>query len=210
MRTFRMNAVPLMRPTLPRLLLPAFLLATLAGCSTTRSCGGNEEYLQAVERPPLSVPADVALTERASPMAIPAVAPDPVKLDPQPRCLDEPPQYFARQGTVADPAEEAVRAWATAWAERKPEAVVALYSPAFQAPGEGGSAAFLETRAQQVASGRAPAASLEELTVDAVSADRRVVTFIQRFGDDGVRKELTLVREGQAWHIIAERTIEVL
>ena len=210
MRTFRTNAVPLMRATFPRLLLPLLLAATLAGCSTTRTCGGNDDYLQAVDRPPLSVPAGVALTERVSPMAIPPVAPDPLRLDPEPLCLDDPPQYFARKGTVADPAAEAVRAWATAWAERRPEAVVGLYSESFQAPGEGGSAAFIESRAQQVATGRAPAATLEELTVDAVSADRRVVTFVQRFGEDGVRKELTLVREGQVWRIVAERTIEVL
>ena len=199
-----------MHVTFLRLLLPAILLATLAGCSTTRSCGGNDDYLQAVDRPPLTLPPGVALTERVSALQIPAASQDPVKLDPVPRCLDDPPRYFARKGTVADPAEEAVRAWAHAWAGRNGEGVVAFYSPSFQAPGEGGSAAFLETRKQQVATGRAPSAALEEVSVNAVSADRRVVTFVQRFGDDAVRKELTLVREGQTWRIVAERTVEVL
>lgn len=210
MRAFRMAPVHSMHVSLPRLLVPAVLLAALTGCGTTRSCGGNDEYLQAVDRPPLSLPAGVDMTERASPLAIPAAAPDPARLDPAPRCLDEPPQYFARKGAVADAAEETVRTWATAWAERRPEAVVALYSPSFQAPGEGGSAAFIESRAEQVATGRTPSASLEDVTVTVAGADRRVVTFVQRFGDDAVRKELTLAREGQVWRIVAERTVEVL
>jgi hypothetical protein len=193
-----------------RLLLPALLLVVLAGCGTTQSCGGNDDYLKAVDRPPLNVPEGIGATERISPLTIPPAAPDAAKLDPAPNCLDEPPQYFARKGTVADPAEEAVRAWATAWAERRADAVASMYSPLFQAPGEGGSAAFIEQRTQQVTTGRAPSARLEDVTVNAVSADRRVVTFVQRFGDDGVRKELTLVREGQAWRIVSERTIEVL
>jgi hypothetical protein len=41
-------------------------------------------------------------------------------------------------------------------------------------------------------------------------ADRRVVTFVQRFGEGAVRKELTLVRDGATWRIVAERTLEVL
>jgi hypothetical protein len=37
-----------------------------------------------------------------------------------------------------------------------------------------------------------------------------VVTFVQRFGDGGLRKELTLVREAAGWRIVSERTLEVL
>jgi len=33
------------------------------------------------------------------------------------------------------------------------------------------------------------------------------VTFTQRFGDEAVRKELTMAREGNAWLIVAERTL---
>jgi hypothetical protein len=199
-----------MHVNLLRLLLPAFLLIVLAGCGTTQSCGGNDEYLQAVDRPPLDLPEGVPATERISPLAIPPAAPDAAKLDPVPRCLDEPPPFFARKGTVADPAEEAVRLWAVAWADRRADVVTSMYSPSFQAPGEVGSAAFIEQRKQQIASGRAPSAQLEDVTVAAVDAEHRVVTFVQRFGDDAVRKELTLVLEGQVWRIVSERTIEVL
>ncbi len=198
-----------MRLTPLRLLVPVFLLATLAGCSTTRSCGSNAEYLQAVERPPLQLPPEITPTERISPLVIPAVDPNPSVLDPVPLCLD-PPRFFARKGAAADLAEEAVRAWAAAWAARKPDAVVEAYSPAFQAPGDAGSAAFIEQRREQVASGRTPEARIEEVVVTPSGADRRVVTFVQRFGDGAVRKELTLVRDGASWRIIAERTLEVL
>jgi hypothetical protein len=188
----------------------ALPLVLAAGCSSTRTCGGNEEYLAAVDRPPLRLPPEVTPTERIQPLAVPPVDPNPAVLDPVPECLDEPPRFFARQGAVADPAEEVVRLWAAAWAGRKTDVVLQAYSPEFQATGEGGSAAFLEQRRQQVDGGRAPDAKLDELTVATSGPDRRVVTFVQRFGDDAVRKELTLVREGTYWRIVAERTVEVL
>lgn len=199
-----------MRLTPLRLLILALPLATLTGCGTTRSCGGDTDYLQAVERPPIQLPPEVTPTERIQPLAIPPVDPNPTRLDPEPRCLDQPPKFFARKGAVADPAEDAVRLWAAAWAARKSDAVVAMYSPSFQTSGEGGVAAFLEQRRQQVETGRTPEPKLEEVSVTQSGADRRVVTFVQRFGEGAVRKEMTLVREGGQWRIVAERTLEVL
>jgi hypothetical protein len=199
-----------MRLTPLRLLVPVLLLATLAGCSTTRSCGSNTEYLQAVERPPLQLPPEITPTERISPLAIPAVDPNPSVLDPVPLCLDDPPRFFARKGAAADSAEEAVRALGGGLGGAQARRGGAGVLPEFQAPGEGGSAAFLEQRREQVASGRSPEARLDEVVVTPSGADRRVVTFVQRFGDGAVRKELTLVRDGAAWRIVAERTLEVL
>ena len=195
-----------------RLLLLAASLAALAGCGSSpqRSCGGNNDYLAAVERPPLQLPPDIVPSERIKPLAIPPVDPVPNVLDPVPACLDQPPRFFARKGAVADPVEEVVRAWAAAWAARQPDAVLQNYSSAFEAPGEGGSAAFLEQRREQVAGGRAPEPRLEDFNVTASAPDRRVVTFVQRFGDGALRKELTLVREPGGWRIVSERTLEVL
>jgi hypothetical protein len=198
-----------MRLTLLRLLALALPLAVLAGCGTTRSCGSDTDYLQAVERPPIKLPPEVTPTERIQPMVIPAVDPNPVKLDPQPQCLDQPPKFFARRAPTADAAEEAVRLWAWAWASRKTDTVIQMYSPSFQAAGEGGAAEFLEQRRQQIETGRPPEPKLEDVTVTAPGADRRVVTFVQRFGEGAVRKELTLAREGELWRIVAERTLEV-
>ena len=78
-----------------RLLLPVLAAVGLAGCSTTQSCGGNQDYLAAQERPRLDLPPGVMTIEREAPVVIPPVAPDPAKLDPQPRCLDFPPPFFA-------------------------------------------------------------------------------------------------------------------
>lgn len=202
-----------MRPTPLRLLLVALFFASVAGCSSdspTRACDGNTEYLTAVERPPLQLPPEITPTERMQPLAIPPVDPNPTVLDPLPRCLDQPPRFFARKGTVADPAEEVVRAWNSAWAARQPDAVIGNYSSTFQVPGAAGSAEFLNQREQQVATGPVPDAKLEDVTVTSAGPDRRVVTFTQRFGDGAIRKELTLVKEPAGWRIVSERTIEVL
>lgn len=94
--------VPPMQSRLLRLMMPALLLS-LAGCGTTRSCGGNDEYLAAVDRPPLRMPTELTASERMTPLVIPPASPSPGTLDPAPRCLDEPPGYFRR---VAAPAAE--------------------------------------------------------------------------------------------------------
>jgi len=101
-----------MRPNPLRLLFLILPLAVLAGCKSPTPCGGNSEYLAAVERPPLQLPPEITPTERMQPLVIPAADPNPTVLDPVPRCLDQPPRFFARKGAVADPAEEVVRAWA--------------------------------------------------------------------------------------------------
>lgn len=198
----------------PASLLPALAAAVLlSGCATDNPCKiSNPGYVEARDRPRLQMPEGVPGSERLSTggLVIPAVAPDLTKLDPAPRCLDEPPSFFGRKGVVADSVEETVNAWAAAWAGRKADAVASYYSSDFQGTGEGGSAAFLEQRRQQVSSGKAPEARLDELAVTAVGSDRRIVTFVQRFGDNAVRKELTLVREPNGWRIASERTLEVL
>ena len=194
----------------------AGLAVALAGCGTTSSCQtGNQDYLQARERPKLQMPQGVAGSERlgGTALVIPPASPTPDKLDPAPRFLDEPPGFFRRTGgagAVAGSPEEAVNVWATAWAGRKADQVASFYSPSFQTGESGGSAAFLDQRRQQVANGKTPDPRLDELTTTTQGSDRAVVTFVQRFGDNAVRKELTLQREPQGWRIVAERTLEVL
>src|SRR5512137_323952 len=204
-----------MRLTPSRLIAPFLSLLAVAGCSSLPgrgekqpNCGGDTEYLQAVERPPLQLPPEVTPTERMQPMAIPPADPVPQKLDPVPQCLDQPPKFFARKaGTASDTPEDAVRLWAWAWASRKPDTVLQMYSPTFQPPGTLTRAAYLEQVHQQVASGPAAEPKVEDLTATSTGADRRVVTFVQRVGDQEVRKEQTLAREGGIWRIVAERTL---
>jgi hypothetical protein len=206
-----MHSIPSLRPT-----LLACLALALAGCGTTNPCKvDNPEYLQAKERPRLQMPEGVSGSERlaGSALVIPPAAADPEKLDPAPRCLDEPPGYFRRVGSpggapAAGTPEEAVNVWAMAWASRKPDQVAAFYSPSFATTQQGGAAAYIEDRRAQVRSGAAPEPRLEDVKVTPQAADRSVVTFVQRFGNDAVRKELTLVRETQGWRIVAERTLD--
>lgn len=192
----------------------ATLALALAGCGTTTSCKtGNQDYLAARERPRLQMPEGVAGSERlgGSALVIPAVSPTPDKLDPAPRCLDDPPGFFRRVGgAVAGSPEEAVNVWAMAWAGRNADQVASFYAPGFQTTEAGGASAYIEQRKQQVASGKAPDPRLDEITTTAQGTDRAVVTFVQRFGDNAVRKELTLQRDPQGWRIVAERTLEVL
>lgn len=194
----------------PILLAPFVALAALvlAGCSSTPSCGGDDKYLKAQERPRLNLPPGVFGSERIQPIVIPPASPDPQKLDPEPKCLDYPPQYFAKKGPAQGSAEAAVRAWAAAWSERKADVVLQAYATDFQAPpGSAGASAFLTEREEQVATGAAASPVIDDLTITVVGDDRRIATFTQTVGDQRVRRELTLQRDGQNWRIVAERTL---
>jgi uncharacterized lipoprotein len=82
-----------MRCSSLRLSLAAIVTLFLVACSSTPKCTGDQEYLQAVERPRLQLPAHVTASERMAPLVIPPPAADAAKLDPAPNCLDEPPSY---------------------------------------------------------------------------------------------------------------------
>lgn len=203
--------MPVLSTLLRWLILPGLAFTALAGCASQNPCGDNPEYLQARDRSRLQMPDGVTGSERlGSGMAIPAAAPDPATLDPAPKCLDQPPPYFGKKAVMAGSAEEAVFVWAAAWSNRKPDQVAAFYSPQFQTTEQGGATAYIEQRRQQVATGKAPDLKLEEVKAVAQGNSRSTVTFVQRFGDGAVRKELTLVKDSQGWRIVAERTIEVL
>jgi hypothetical protein len=197
------------------------LVLALAGCHSNPACSPDQEYLHAVDRPRLQLPGSLSQSERMAPLVIPPTQAEVQKLDPQPRCLDEPPSFYARKATAAvgagaagatavavDSAENVVRSWATNWAARNPEGVIKLYSPSFQAPGVAGSAEFLDQRRGEITNGPAVSAKLEDMQVQAHSADRRTVTFVQKIGGDPVKKQLVLVREGGNWRIVAETTFE--
>jgi len=200
-----------MRPTsLPAALWSGLaIVALLSGCSSTSyTCSGNGEYQKAQDKPRLAMPAGVSGGEKVTgSLVIPPPPKEVTKLDPPPKCLDDPPSYFGpRKEVAADSVEATVNAWAASWAAKNADAVAGLYSQQFQA-GEGGAGPSLEQRRQEVANGNAPSPKLEEMNVLVAGADRRIVTFVQRFGDNAVRKELTLKREPAGWRIVAERTL---
>lgn len=193
-----------------RVLLPALLLPLLAACGGGNEvvCAEkNEPYLASRNNSLLKVPDGMTQPNRSEALAIPEPT---AGRHTGSNCLDEPPSYFRSTGTTARSPEEVVASWAQAWANREADAVVALYSGSFTAPTESaGSAAWLEQRREQVATGPVPDPVVEGLRVEPDGADKRVVRFVQKFGTNSLQKELTLVREGASWRIVAEKVAEV-
>jgi hypothetical protein len=190
----------------------ALCLPVLAACGggSERVCADPDEpYLGARSTPPLRVPEGMTQPNRSEALAIPDAPAQPSRAG-RTACLDEPPSYFRSAGTVARSPEEVVASWAQAWANREADAVLALYSTTFTAPTDSaGAAAWLEQRREQVATGPVPDPMLAGLKVEPDSADRRVATFVQKFGTNSVRKELVLVRESGSWRIVQEKVAEV-
>jgi hypothetical protein len=176
------------------------------------ACGGSdpgcidpdEPYLAARNNPQLQVPDGMTQPNRTEALAIPAdKAADKAGST---ACLDAPPSYFRSTGTVARSPEEVVASWAQAWANRESDAVIALYSTQFTAPTDSaGASAWLEQRREQVATGPVPDSMVQGLKVEPDGADRRVVSFVQRFGANALRKQLVLVRESGSWRIVEEK-----
>lgn len=180
------------------------------------ACGGgngtcidpDEPYLKSRDNAPLRVPDGMTQPSRSEALTIPA-AKQPPPRSGRTACLDEPPSYFRSAGTVARSPEEVIASWAQAWANREADAVVALYSTTFTAPTDSsGSAAWLEQRREQVATGPVPDPMVSGLKVEPDGADRRVVTFLQKFGANSLRKELVLVRESGSWRIASEKVAD--
>ena len=199
---------PQMIPCALRKLRWLFLLSlpVLAACGgSDNTCADSDEpYLSARTNPPLHVPDGMSQPNRSEALAIPAqkgaAAAD------RKSCLDEPPSYFRSSGTVARSPEEVVASWAQAWANREADAVVALYSTQFVAPTDSaGASAWIEQRREQVATGPVPDSMVQGLKVEPDGADRRVVSFTQRFGVNTLKKQLVLVREAGSWRIVEEK-----
>lgn len=184
--------------------------ALLSACGRERTCvDPDAPYRQAKDHPPLQVPEGLTNPNRSEALAIPEAKAGASTAE-RSGCLDEPPSYFRSAGTVARSPDEVVASWAQAWASREADAVLALYSTQFQAPTDAGtSAAWLEQRREQVATGPVPDPMIEDLEIEPAGADRRVARFVQKFGTNSLRKELILVREAGSWRIVEEKVSAV-
>jgi hypothetical protein len=189
------------------------VLTSLAACGGSDSVctRPDEPYLSARSNVPLRVPGDMNPPERNAALSVPdAQARADRSMADRGGCLDEPPSYFRSSGTLARSPEEVVASWAQAWANREADAVIALYSTTFTPPTDtAGASAWLEQRREQVATGPVPDSMIETLKVAPDGPDRRIATFVQRFGANSLRKELTLVRESGSWRIATEKVAEV-
>lgn len=190
----------------------AVLVLTLTALS---ACGGhsrncevkNEPYLVARNDAPLKIPDGLTSPDRTSALTIPNGT---AQGQAGGGCLADPPSYFRSSGTVARSPEEVVASWAQAWSAREADAVVELYSTHFTAPTDtAGAKVWLEQRREQVATGPVPDSMVEGLKVEPDGADRRVATFVQKFGTNTLRKQLVLVRESGSWRIVEEKVLEV-
>lgn len=195
-----------MKPPAMRWILAVLSLPLLAACGSDPGCiDPDEPYLAARNNAQLQVPDGMTTPNRTEALAIPA---DKAAVDKagSTACLDAPPSYFRSTGTVARSPEEVVASWAQAWANRESDAVLALYSTQFTAPTDSaGASAWLEQRREQVATGPVPDSMVQGLKVEPDGADRRVVSFTQRFGANALRKQLVLVRESGSWRIVEEK-----
>ncbi len=185
------------------------MLPLLAACGgSKRTCDDSHEpYLAARSAQPLRIPDGLSKPESSAALVIPEVKSTD---NSGSGCLAEPPSYFRSAGSVARSPEEVVASWAQAWAHREADAVIALYSSSFVPPTDAaGGTPWLEQRREQVATGPVPDSMIENLKMEPDGADRRIVTFVQKFGVNSLRKELTLVREAGSWRIVAEKVIDV-
>lgn len=193
----------------PLLLAPLAALALSACGGAERNCvDPDEPYLAARNNAALKVPEGMSEPDRSAALTIPN---GPTTAgNAGSGCLAAPPSYFRSSGTVARSPEEVVASWAQAWAARETDAVIALYSNGFIAPTDtAGPTAWLEQRREQVATGPVPDSMVEGLSVEPDGADRRIATFVQRFGANSLRKQLVLVREAGSWRIVEEKVVEV-
>jgi len=185
-------------------LLSVMLLAACGG-SEPKCVDPDEPYLGAKNNPQIHVPEGMTTPNRSEALAIPETK-KAANASGRSACLDTPPSYFRSTGTVARSPEEVVASWAQAWANREADAVVALYSTQFVAPTDSaGSSAWLEQRREQVATGPVPDPMVQGMKVEPDGADRRVVSFTQRFGTNALKKQLVLVRESASWRIVEEK-----
>jgi hypothetical protein len=184
------------------------------GAACLSACGGSvrncedlkDPYLSARSNEQLKVPEGFSEPDRTAALTIPKVAAGKAGGG----CLADPPSYFRSSGTVARSPEEVVASWAQAWAAREGDAVIELYSTGFTAPTEtAGPKVWLEQRREQVATGPVPDSMIEGLSVEPDGPDRRVASFVQKFGTNSLRKQLVLVREAGSWRIVEEKVLGV-
>ncbi len=188
----------------------AICVSALSACGgSARNCDDlKEPYMSARSDAPLKVPDGFSQPDSSAALTIPKANTTAGKAGGG--CLAQPPSYFRSSGTVARSPEEVVASWAQAWASRESDAVIELYSTGFTAPTDAaGPREWLEQRREQVATGPVPDSMVEGLSVTPDGADRRVVTFVQKFGTNSLRKQLVLVRESGSWRIVEEKVLGV-
>lgn len=121
----------------------------------------------------------------------------------------EAPQRGARGTGDFDPAgvEEALRAWAGAWAKKDMKTYFASYARDFNTP-KGGRAKWENQRRQRIQKPKSIAIELDDIDIQQVK-DKAVVTFVQHYRSPLHRsndtKTLVFAMRDGVWRIVEER-----
>ncbi|MEO7104833.1 MAG: tetratricopeptide repeat protein [Rhodoferax sp.] len=161
-------------------------------------------------------PAPVAVVKQAPTLPAPAVVTkvQPTASAPAIRAsavvaVATPVKPAVEGGNVSREVENAVIAWAKAWAARDVKAYLASYGKDFTPPGSMSRKAWEEERRQRISNKSKITVKLENLTVTA-SGNTAVAKFRQDYKASGLavssRKTLDLVKNGDHWQIVKEST----
>jgi len=137
--------------------------------------------------------------EAAKPPVVAAAKPTPA------------PEKLAAPGSDAS-AEilKIVDDWAAAWSRKDADAYLTFYSPDFKTPGGEARENWEKTRRARITAPKSISVSLESPKVTMDGADRASVTFRQNYKSDVLksnsRKTLTLIRAGDGWKILEEKS----
>ncbi len=103
--------------------------------------------------------------------------------------------------------EQAVRAWARAWADKNMTQYLAAYGPAFETPGRQSRSAWEQDRRARITGKNRITVELLELQIT-VQGNRAVAKFRQDYKADALavlsRKTLELTKAGDRWLILKE------
>ncbi len=188
--------------------------------SSSGAFGAAEPAARASVPPPATAqPAAVQPAAVVVPPAA-AVAPTVVEAGPPPEPAaaetfpDDQPAAGDRDATgpVAVDSESLTRlaeSWAQAWSEQRATDYLGFYSRDFRPPDGLDRSAWEKQRQTRILRPRQIEVRLSGVEVEAVSPERARVSFDQGYRSDSyrdsVRKTLELIREGEAWKILAER-----
>ncbi len=160
----------------------------------------------AVEVPAASVPATPALT--------PGPTGSAARVEPGPTAVvaavaAAPVASPVSAAPDAGQARELVDAWAKAWSARDVERYLGFYATGFVSDKGLPRAAWESGRRKRLASQRVISVAVRDVRVEAQTADRITVRFVQDYSADTYRelatpKKLLLVREAGTWRIAAE------
>ncbi len=150
------------------------------------------------QKPVLPTPVALAPAQPARPVAAAPAAASPTPAAPA----------AASSGSQAE-VEAAVRAWATAWANKDMNGYLAAYGKDFTPAGGAARKAWEDERRSRIVGKKAISVKVNKLAI-AVDGDKATAKFSQDYSADALkvtsRKVLDMVRAGGNWVIVKEST----